>query len=134
MTPMAKSRHSRKDVTLKMVDFSDIAYEGQNGPVDDDEFWETVYPIEDVPESLTEGSAHEKENDNDVSAVAADMEVWTWVPQVLDDGHLNGKGTGAEVTGVVAALLDTQQKYGFEFTFYKVDEPTPWEKPPESTI
>lgn len=110
-----------------MVDFNDIAYEGQNGPVDDDEFWETVYPVVGDAESLTDDSVHEKENDNDVSAVAADMEVWTWVPKVLNDGQLNGEGTGAEVTGVVAAVLDAQQKYGFEFTFYKVEEPTPWD-------
>ena len=110
-----------------MVDFSDIAYEGQNGPVDDEEFWETVYPIEGAPESLTGDSAHEEENDSDVSVAAADMEVWTWLPDVLDDGHLNGEGTGAEVAGVVAAVLDVKQRYGFEFSFYKVDEPTPWD-------
>ena len=120
----------------RMVDFSDIAYEGQNGPVDDDEFWETVYPIDGAPESLTGDSAHEEENDSDVSVAAADMEVWTWLPDVLDDGHLNGEGTGAEVAGVVAAVLDVKQRYGFEFSFYKVDEPTPWdgEKTAESTI
>ena len=110
-----------------MVDFSDIAYEGQNGPVNDEEFWETVYPIEGAPESLTGDSAHEEENDSDVSVAAADMEVWTWLPDVLDDGHLNGEGTGAEVAGVVAAVLDVKQRYGFEFSFYKVDEPTPWD-------
>ncbi len=110
-----------------MVDFSDIAYEGQNGPVDDDEFWETVYPIVDDPESLTEGSAPQEENDNDVSAVAADMEPWMWIPEVLLDGHLNGEGTGTEVVGAVAAILDAKQRYGFEFAFYKVDEPTPWD-------
>jgi len=110
-----------------MVDYSDIAYEGQNGPVDDEEFWETVYPVMDTPESLTDDSVHEEEKDNDVSAAAADMETWTWVPEVLNDGHLNGEGTGTEVTGVVAAVLDAKQRYGFEFSFYKVDEPTPWD-------
>lgn len=127
MTPMPKSRHSRRRVKLKMVDFSDIAYEGQNGPVDDEEFWETVYPLEDTPESLTDDSVHEKENNEDVSVKAADMEVWSWIPEVLDDGHVNGEGTGTEITGVVAAVLDTKQRYGFEFAFYKVDEPTPWD-------
>ena len=119
-----------------MVDFSDIAYEGQNGPVDDEEFWETVYPVEEASESLTEDSDNEKENDIDVSAVAANMEVWTWVPEVLNDGRLNGEGTGAEIAGVVTAVLDVKQQYGFEFSFYKVDEPTPWdsEKAAESTI
>lgn len=119
-----------------MVEYSDIAPEASYDPVDDEEFWETVYPIDGAPESLTGDSAHQKENDDDVSAVAADMEVWTWVPQVLNDGQLNGEGTGAEVTGVVAAVLDVKQRYGFEFSFYKVDEPTPWdgEKTAESTI
>lgn len=110
-----------------MVEYSDIAPEASYGPVDDEEFWETVYPIEEGAESLTDDSAHQKENNNDVSGTAADMEAWTWVPQVLNDGQLNGEGTGAEVTGVVAAVLDAQQKYGFEFTFYKVEEPTPWD-------
>ena len=110
-----------------MVDFSDIAYDGQNGPVDDDEFWGTVYPIEDVQESLTDDSAHEKEKDNDMSAATADMEPWMWIPEVLLDGHLNGEGTGTEVVGAVAAILDAKQRYGFEFAFYKVDEPTPWD-------
>jgi len=120
----------------KMVDFSDIAYEGHNGPVDDEEFWETVYPVADTPESLTDDSVHEKENDIDVSAVVADMEPWTWVPEVLNDGRLNGEGTGTEIAGVVAAVLDVKQRYGFEFSFYKVDEPTPWdgEKTAESAI
>lgn len=110
-----------------MVDYSDIAYDAQNGPVDDNEFWETVYPMVDTPESLTDDSVHEEEKDDDVSATAADIETWTWVPEVLNDGHLNGEGTGTEVTGVVAAVLDAKQRYGFEFSFYKVDEPTPWD-------
>ena len=118
-----------------MVDYSDIAYEGQNGPVDDEEFWETVYPVADDPDGLTEGiQATEETTHDDVGAV--DMETWTWVPEVLNDGHLNGEGTGTEITGVVAAVLDVKQRYGFEFSFYKVDEPTPWdgEKSQENTI
>ena len=110
-----------------MVEYSGIASEPSYGPVDDDEFWETVYPVEGTPESLTDDSVHEKENNEDVSAKAADMEVWSWIPEVLDDGHVNGEGTGTEITGVVAAVLDAKQRYGFEFAFYKVDEPTPWD-------
>jgi len=121
----------RREVMPKMVEYSSIASEPSYSPVDDEEFWETVYPLEDIPESLTDDSVHEKENNEDVSAKAADMEVWSWIPEVLDDGHVNGKGTGTEITGVVAAVLDAKQRYGFEFAFYKVDEPTPWdsEKP-----
>ena len=119
-----------------MVEYSDIAPDASYGPVDDEEFWETVYPVDGGAESLTDDSAHEERFNDDVSGAAADMEVWTWLPDVLDDGHLNGEGTGAEVAGVVAAVLDVKQRYGFEFSFYKVDEPTPWdgEKAAESTI
>lgn len=109
-----------------MVEFSDASYEAFYGPVDDEDDWETVYPVEDHDDGLTEGIHTTKENTADDVGVG-DMEPWEWLPEVVKEGRLSGEGTGVEITGVVAAVLDTKQKYGFEFTFYEVDDETPWD-------
>lgn len=118
-----------------MVEFSECPYEAYYGPEDDLDDWETVYAsdIDDV--GLTEGIEATEEN-TAADDAAEDMEPWTWLPDVVKEGHLSGEGNGVEITGVVAAVLDVKQRYGFEFNFYKVDEPTPWdgEKTAESTI
>ena len=103
--------------------------EPQNGPQDESDFWETVYPAGYEEKSLTDESDSEEGNDAVVDEAVNNMEVWTWAPTVLDEGRLSGEGTGVEVAGVVAAVLDVRQKYGFEFTFYKVEDEvqTPWE-------
>ena len=110
-----------------MVEFSDCPYEAYYGPEDDLDDWETVYASDMGAESLTDDS-EPTEKEYTAADAAEDMEPWTWLPEVVGEGRLSGEGTGVEVTGVVAAVLDNRQKYGFEFTFYKVDDVTPWEE------
>lgn len=108
-----------------MVEFP---YEGYYGPEDDAEEWETVYASEPDAVGLTDGIEPTEENTVADDPVG-DMEPWEWLPEVVKDGRLSGEGTGVEITGVVAAVLDNRQKYGFEFTFFEVEDETPWETP-----
>lgn len=110
-----------------MVEFSECPYEAYYGPEDDLDDWETVYASDTDDAGLTEGIEATKENTTADDA-AEDMEPWTWLPDVVKEGHLSGEGNGVEITGVVAAVLDNRQKYGFEFTFYEVEGETPWEE------
>ena len=101
-------------------------------PQDDEEYWETVYPSEYDDVGLTDGNetteASEEEYIDD-DAGADRMERLMWISEVLGEGRLSGEGTGNEITGVVATVLDNEQRYGFEFTFYRADnEKTPWDE------
>ena len=109
-----------------MDDFDDILCEGQNGAYFDEDDWETVYPsgFEEEQDGLC-GEVKPKEKMCDGNA--DEMERLMWLPEVVKDGHVNGEGTGVEITGVVATLLDNSTRYGFEFSFYEVHDPTPWD-------
>lgn len=111
-----------------MVEFSECPYEAYYGSEDDLDEWETVYASDIGAESLTDDS-EPTEKEYAAADAVDDMEPWTWLPDVVKEGHLSGEGNGVEITGVVAAVLDNRQKYGFEFTFYEVEGETPWEKP-----
>ena len=46
------------------------------------------------------------------------------VADVVDDGMLNGHGTGNEIVSAMAALLNNGQSYGFKFKFWRKDDPS----------
>ena len=104
-----------------MDEFDAMLYGEQNEPQDCDEFWETVYP-EGFSEEQDDGKKLVKPTTLADDADAVDLERLMWVSEVVNDGALSGEGTGTEVAGVVAALLENSRKYGFEFRFYRVDD------------
>ena len=90
---------------------------------DEDEFWETVYPPEYADGGLTDGKCATETNKEDSSRAAVfsdDMERLSWLNEVLNEGKVDGEGTGVEVAGVVATLLGNDRKYGFEFSFWEL--------------
>ena len=106
-----------------------------NGPIYDDEGWETVYTTPDAPESLNEESASlNKEYDpmvvdlDDDEETASALERLLWINEVLNEGVLAGEGDGVEVAGVVATVLSSSRKYGFRFEFWELPKGEP--KPP----
>ena len=90
---------------------------------DEDEFWDTVYPPEYADSGLTDGKCATEANKEDSSCAAVfsdDMERLSWLNEVLNEGKVDGEGTGVEVAGVVATLLGNDRKYGFEFSFWEL--------------
>ena len=110
-----------------MDNFDDVLCEGQNGAYFDEEDWETVYPSE-FSEEVKPLNPEVKQEDNLYSGDADDLERLMWLPDVVREGRVSGEGTGVEVTGVVAAMLDNSTRYGFEFSFFEVEDKTPWDE------
>lgn len=92
-------------------------------PYTDDEDWETVYPPEYDDLGLTEGKCVTEANKKDSGCAAVfsdDMERLAWLNEVINEGKLDGEGTGVEVAGVVATLLGNDRRYGYEFSFWEL--------------
>lgn len=102
-----------------MIVYDHEPFEAYEGPVDDAEEWETAYASD---YDMSQEDPIPSVKPSNIEADALKAEQLLWLAEVLNDGKVTGEGTGNEVVGVVAGLLENDIKYGFEFNFYRLLE------------